>query len=100
MKKLEQLLTSCESLLRGIGEYFWADKIKTVLKKIENGDIASYVFEEIQSWFGGMGSFNDLVISRYNDHLIDEKDEQRLNDHLNKLRREIYDEVIRLKATS
>lgn len=96
MDTLIQLLIACEALLRSVGEIFWADKIQSALKKGENSaDI--YMLEEILSWYGGMGSFNDLMISRYNDHLVDEKDEEKLNDELNRLRGRIYQETIRLK---
>ena len=93
---LIQLLISCEALLRSIGETFWSDKIQFALKKGGNS-IDIYLLEEILTWYGGMGSFNDLMISRYNGHLLDEKDEEKLNDELNRLRSQIYQEAMRLK---
>lgn len=96
MRTLIQLLIACEAFLRSVGETFWADKIQSTLKKGgRSSDI--YLIEEILSWYGGMGSFNDLMISRYNDHLVDEKDEEKLNDELNRLRSQIYHEAARLK---
>lgn len=56
-----------------------------------------YWLDEILSWYGGMGSFNDLVISEYNDHLVESRDEDKLNDELSHLRNQIYKEVLRLK---
>jgi hypothetical protein len=96
MKTLIQLLIACEALLRSVGETFWADKIQSALKTGGNS-IDVYFLEEILSWYGGMGSFNDLMISRYNDHLVDEKDEEKLNDELNRLRSQIYQGATRLK---
>ena len=96
MNTLIQLLIACEALLRSVGETFWADKIQSALKK-DGGTIDIYLLEEILSWYGGMGSFNDLLISSYNDHLVDEKDEERLNDELNRLRSQIYQEATCLK---
>lgn len=96
MKTLIQLLIACEALLRSVGETFWADKIQAALKK-GGSSIDIYLLEEILSWYGGMGSFNDLMISRYNEHLVEGKDEEKLNDELNRLRSQIYKEAARLK---
>lgn len=96
MDALIQLLIACEALLCSVGETFWSDKIQSALKEGGNS-IDIYLLEEILSWYGGMGSFNDLMISRYNDHLVDEKDEEKLNDELNRLRSQLYQEVVRLK---
>ncbi len=96
MDTLIQLLITCETMLRSVGEAFWADKIQAILKRC-GGNIDLYLLEEILSWYGGMGSFNDLLISEYNDHLIKGKDEERLNDELNHLRNQIYKEAERLK---
>jgi hypothetical protein len=96
MQKLIQLLISCEALLRGVRERFWANKIREVLSKSENG-LDLYLLEEILSWYGSMGSINDLIISKHNDHTIDLKDENELNDELSRLRNQIYQEALRLK---
>jgi len=98
MDTLIQLLIACEALLRSVGETFWAEKIQFALKKGGNS-IDIYLLEEILSWYGGMGSFNDIIISRYNDHLVDEKDEEKLNDELYRLRSQIYQEAMRLKRS-
>jgi len=96
MKTLIQLLMTCETLLRSVGEVFWANKIQAVLKRGGN-HLEFYLLEEILSWYGGMGSFTDLMISEYNDHLVEGKNEEKLNDDLNRLRNEIYQEAVRLK---
>ena len=96
MKTLIQLLMTCETLLRSVGEVFWAKKIQAVLKRCGN-HLEFYLLEEILSWYGGMGSFTDLMISEYNDHLVEGKNEEKLNDDLNRLRNEIYQEAVRLK---
>lgn len=96
MKTLIQLLITCETLLRSVGEAFWADKIQVVLKK-GGSNIDLYLLEEILSWYGGMGSFNDLMISGCNNHLVKGKSEEKLNDDLNRIRNQIYQEAVRLK---
>jgi hypothetical protein len=99
MEALVQLLIACETLLRSVGEKFWANKIQTALRKSEC-EIDTYLLEKILSWYGGMGSFNDLMISEFNDHLVKSKDEEKLNDELNRLRNQIYQEAVHLKRES
>ncbi len=95
MSVLIQLLITCETLLRSVDEKFWADKIKRVLDK-GGESLELYLLKEILSWYGSMGSFNDLMISEYNDHVLNGKDEEKLNDELMSIRSAIYEEVVRL----
>ena len=90
-----QLLITCETLLRSVGKKFWADKIIRVLEKVGES-LELYLLEEILSWYRGMGSFNDLMISEYNNHLLNGKDEEKLNDELSRVRNAIYQEATRL----
>ncbi|MGV7221410.1 MAG: DUF6966 domain-containing protein [Nitrospinales bacterium] len=95
MNTLIQLLISCENLLRSVGEKFWADKINKVLNK---GDetLDHYLLNEILTWYGGMGSFNDLIITEYNGHNLDGQDEEIVNAELISIRRAVYNELVRL----
>ena len=95
MKALIQLLITCETLLCSVGEQFWADKIRKVLDK-GGESLDLYLFKEILSWYGGIGSFSDLMISEYNDHVLNGKDEEKLNDELAIIRSAIYTEAVRL----
>jgi len=97
MNSLVQLLTTCEELLRSVGEVYWADKIEQGIRKCEENRHGCNV-DEICSWYGGMGSFNDLIISANNDHILNREDDAKLNDKLNKLRTDIYHEAMRLKV--
>jgi len=92
MKKLIQLLLLCEELLGKVGENFWANKIKHILSTTDK-ELDIYLIEEILSWYGGAGSFNDLFISSYNDHQVSENDEDKLNNDLSGIRSDIYNEV-------
>jgi hypothetical protein len=89
METLIELLKSCEGLLDKVGEKFWSKKIKLILKR-NNGELNNFFLQEIISWYGGMGSFNDLIISVYNDHSVEKDNEEKINDELNKLRNKIY----------
>ena len=92
MDALIQSLTECEALLRKIGEAFWADKFRRVLQR---GAISQtgYSIEEVLTWYGGMGSFNDLFISKYNGHSVEGETEKALNNELNRLRSAIYQQA-------
>ncbi len=96
MEALVQLLKTCETLLRQVGETFWAEKINHIITK-SNGRIDIYCAQEIISWYGGMGSFNDLTISLHNDHSVEEENEGTFNKKLIDLRRKIYEEAKRLQ---
>jgi hypothetical protein len=95
METLNSLLKSCETLLSSVEEPFWSRKIRDILER----NISFFdkeVPKEILSWYGGMGSFNDLQLSKFNGHLILAKDEDKLNDKLDDLREEIYKEAVQL----
>ena len=96
MDALIQLLITCEALLRKVGEEFWAEKLLRIVQQ-SSGSFDMNLIENIISSYGGMGSFNDLIISRHNDHRVETKDEDRLNNELDKLRNAIYQEAVRLQ---
>lgn len=52
------------------------------------------VVNEILSWFGSMGSLNDVIISEFNEHIISGKSEKALNHDLDILRSRIYDKAM------
>jgi hypothetical protein len=96
MKNLNQLLMMCENMLRQVEENSWADEVKKAIKS--NAE----VFDEnelnrIIAWFGGMRSFNDLMILECNGHLIEKEEEAYINAKLNKYRNEIYLNTLKLK---
>jgi hypothetical protein len=73
-----------ETLLGNVGEDFWRDWIRKDLTKIEHGD--RYALDHFLKAFGGMGSFNDLVIHPVNGHEISEEHIAPANDRLGVLR--------------
>lgn len=95
MAQLVKLMFECEVLLRSVGEVFWSNKIHVALKEKERED---FLLREVLSWYGGMGSLNDLVISEYNGHVLKGKDEERLNQELDQLINLMYEEAVRLSA--
>ncbi|WP_425305331.1 DUF6966 domain-containing protein [Bradyrhizobium erythrophlei] len=72
-------------LLEDVGETNWSARLREAAEK------SPIDLTAIRSWFGGMGSFNDVLIARVNGHRIEPLDEKTKNDLLNKLRRQIYE---------
>jgi hypothetical protein len=83
-KQIRQTLIDIASLLDGVAEYHWA-------KKARNAASTSTIdLHEVLSWYGGMGSINDLVIARVNGHRVERAQEVPLNDKLDELRNKVY----------
>lgn len=92
---LVSALEQTNSLLRGVAASFWANKLDQLLKACGH-EPSSRDAQKILSWYGGMGSFNDLLISTINGHDVREEDEELLNDRLAELRELIYVEASKL----
>lgn len=84
---LRKTLSECEALLRESGEDFWSHKIESILKNWVG--ITYHDCEKILSWYGGMGSFNDLLICPQNNHQIGSEDFNEVNQKLQLLQSEI-----------
>lgn len=84
------ILENIQKLLLSVNELFWADKVTKLLNKKDMNSIAK---KEILLWFGGMGSLNDLVISKMNGHLISPESEEKINMELNKMIIKLYNEI-------
>ena len=95
MNELLSHLIKCEKLLENVNEKFWSSNIHKVIQQHADEWTFSSI-ERILSWYGGMGSFNDLIISTYNGHIVDEGDEEKLNDELDVIRDLIYLEAQKL----
>ena len=49
-------------LLERVNEHYWADWLKVALSRIENDDFSGIPY--LIAAYGGMGSFNDILIKR------------------------------------
>jgi flagellar motor switch protein FliN/FliY len=67
VQRFATLLRKIESLLSEHGEVHWAAKIVACLSSVERSD--AHGLYRFLSFFGGMGSLNDVVLSRDNDML-------------------------------
>lgn len=83
---LDKSLSQCLELLQSVNESFWSEKIKDVLAQRSSTQLA----QSILDWYGGMGSFSDLVICRINGHEIAAEKEMSINKKLSVLRTKIY----------
>lgn len=92
MNDLIQALIRAEALLRSVGIVFWAEKLADVLQGCD-GNLGLYRLNEVLSWFGGMGSLNDLIISPRNKHSVTAQDAPRLDRELHHLLDVIYNEA-------
>lgn len=52
-----------------------------------------HLMKTIKSWYGGMGSFNDLYISKEGGDAVAEAEEQAVNHRLKELRTELYTKI-------
>lgn len=96
---LTSALQETSSLLRSVAAHFWADKIDRLLEVCGHEPSAREA-QKILSWYGSMGSFNDLLISTVNGHAVREKDEKAFNDRLAELRELIFSEASELARES
>jgi hypothetical protein len=87
---LASQLEDALELLDSVSETFWSSKIREALGAIDPA--------QVLSWYGGMGSFNDLMIARVNGHHLPREQESAVNSRLSVLRRQIYELATRLKC--
>src|SRR4029453_1367889 len=76
-------------LLDRVQEHHWSKWFSTALTRIQNGDLSGV--HQILASYGGMGSFNDLVIHSANGHHVTDTEYSFVNERLEKLRSELYD---------
>lgn len=87
--ELMTVLAETASLLENTKEVFWLKWIRENLNMIQQQNFRGT--ERLLSGFGGMGSFNNLVIYTINGHEIQEKDIPKINERLASLRLKLYD---------
>ncbi|MDR6198528.1 hypothetical protein QE374_000437 [Microbacterium sp. SORGH_AS428] len=85
---LEQSLRELNTLLASVGETFWAQWAARAADRIAAGGDPG----DVRGVFGGMGSFNDLVIHPANGHSVTDDRIVDANRHLDELRERIYAE--------
>jgi hypothetical protein len=97
-KKLILVLEETIDILKKHGESHWTSWLEKDKNRIVQADYSGV--EHLLSLFGGIGSFNDLLICKENGHSIEDKQVSSVNDRLKTLTNEIYElaESIRKEA--
>ena len=75
-------------LLEEANESHWSKWLSVSLGRIENGDFSG--IEHLLGAFGGMGSFNDLILCAANSHSIPDDKYGPVNKQLDALRIELF----------
>ncbi len=88
-RALRSVLEDAAGLLESVRETFWSSKLRSAAEAL---DIA-----EVRSWYGGTGSFNDLVIATANGHNVPREREAFVNAKLEELRCALYEVVTQMK---
>lgn len=85
---LLQALDEAISILAKSGEQHWRSWLERDRDRVSNGD--GYGIEHLMTAFGGMGSFNDLVLSNMNGHAGTSEELRIMDDRLYALRDRIW----------
>ena len=86
--ELCERLRETAALLKRAGESHWAAWMDKSLRRIENSDLSGVDY--LLGAYGGMGSFNDLILMSANGHSVSDADYRSVNDRLDALRSEMY----------
>jgi hypothetical protein len=88
MTELIGLLEESSAFLEVYGEKSYSAWLSNCATMLKNDDLSG--IDRLLRGFGGMGSFNDLVLSPLNNHKIDESEVVFANNKLEEYRRKIY----------
>ena len=100
LAKLEEI----RSILERHKVQFWPDFLAERARQLQAAYSLGHkrakqeALEELEMLYGGMGSFNDLVISREGGHDITIRNAPGVNDKLNKLRSQLYQMIQKEKT--
>ena len=95
MQELASQLTVCAAFLEQYGVHpDWPSMLLALATRLRDGDISAAA--ELRTQFGGMGSFNDILIHPHNGHRIDEKDVDIVNSRLGEMRHQLFESCIAL----
>jgi len=89
VQRLSGALLRVVALLKTHGEKRWAFKIEGYLESLRAGDLSA--IDSILGTYGGMGSFNDLVLCAENGHQIEATKTISVNNQLSRLRTETWE---------
>lgn len=82
-------LRSARVILLNVGEENWSGLMQQAIKYLEDGQTIE-AKRRILGWFGGMGSFNDLVLCSLNGHKVSDNEYLNLNRRMDRVRSRLY----------
>lgn len=85
---LIEVLDDASRLLRDVRADVWAARLETERQRVAAGH--AFGLRAISGFFGGMGSFNDLIIHPINGHRVELSDVEKVNSRLDVLRETIW----------
>jgi hypothetical protein len=88
LDNLSSELRKTIAFLDGVNEKVWASRLVSYEQRLAKSDKS--VLADLRREFGGMGTLNDLYLTRINGHSVPPDSEKRLNAELNQLRQSIY----------
>jgi hypothetical protein len=97
LSQLRMRLREASELLKGTGEHFWAAWLDESLAQLER-DVRGGV-EHLLKAYGGMGSFNDLVLNVAESDANPWPQLSSLDTRFNNLRTELFEMAQRLQKT-
>jgi hypothetical protein len=89
------LLDEAVAVLSPHGETQWSTWLSTCARELRAQD--AHGLDRLLSGFGGMGSFNDLLVLRVNGHIVDQAHEDAVNRRLDELRLDIWTDATGLR---
>lgn len=95
LERLRSTLAEAAALLRSHGEEHWTAWLQRCLLSL--GAYDAQAIDSILSAFGGMGSFNDLVVCASNGHTISKAEESLVNTRLDDLGSRIHADATTLR---
>ena len=84
--ELRSTLSAVADLLEAVNEPFWSEHARRA-RCIHEFDHLKWT---VRRWFGGMGSFNDLVLSQLNGHTGTEAQLREANQRLQVMSSQIF----------
>jgi hypothetical protein len=87
--ELCEKLREASALLKSAGEQHWASWLDKSLTRIERRDLSGV--DHLLGAYGGMGSFNDLILMSANGHSVTDESNRDVNDRLDTLRTKLYE---------
>lgn len=95
LARLTEGLEQAAALLEDHGEDHWSGWVTRYRIGLAAHDPAA--FNHILGAYGGMGSFNDLLLLPMNGHLVDAGEESAVNERLDTLRTVIWENATALR---